>query len=159
MISFLSDLSRAVDASRRRLALDELHGLLLHSPSAHTLRKPEIHDFLDELLRSRKSARVGASVDSLDALEAALSIPSLTMIQAPLEVASALPGTAILGSMRQRNIGLFVREILRKASHGTDETRSPSEALSMAVSPDFVTSAIIGVSTRRHLTELLPTVA
>ena len=29
----------------------------------------------------------------------------------------------------------------------------------MAVSPDFVTSAIVGVSTRRHLTELLPTVA
>ncbi len=155
----LSDLSPAVEASRRRLGLDELHGLLLHGPSADTLRKPEIHDFLDELLHSRKTARVGASVDSLDALEAALSFPSLTMIQAPLEVASTLPGTAVLGSIRQRNIGLFVREILRKASHGTDETRSPSEALSTAVGPDFVTSAIVGVSTRRHLIELLPTVA
>jgi aryl-alcohol dehydrogenase-like predicted oxidoreductase len=154
-----SDLLPAVEASRRRLGLDSLHGLLLHSPSADTLRKSEIHDFLDELLRSRKTARVGASIDSLDALEAALSIPSVTMIQAPLEVANTLPGTAILGSMRQRNIGLFVREILRKASHRTDETQSPAQALLAAVAPDFVTSAIIGVSTRRHLTELLRTVA
>ena len=68
-----------------------------------------------------KSARVGASVDSLDALEAALSIPALTMLQAPLEIAESLPGTAMLDSMRQRNIGLFVREILRKASRRTDE--------------------------------------
>jgi aryl-alcohol dehydrogenase-like predicted oxidoreductase len=102
---------------------------------------------------------VGASIDSLDALEAALSIPSVTMIQAPLEVANTLPGTAILGSMRQRNIGLFVREILRKASYGTDETQSPAQALFAAVAPDFVTSAIVGVSTRRHLRELLRMVA
>jgi aryl-alcohol dehydrogenase-like predicted oxidoreductase len=153
-----SDLLPAVEASRRRLGLDELHGLLLHSPSADTLRKPQIHDFLGELLRSRKTARVGASVDSLDALAAALSIPSLTMIQAPLEVANTLPGTAILGSMRQRNIGLFVREILRNASHGTDRTRSPPEALSTAIAPDFVTSAIVGVSTRQHLGELLSSI-
>jgi aryl-alcohol dehydrogenase-like predicted oxidoreductase len=154
----LSDLSRAIEASRRRLGLDELHGLLLHSPSADTLRKPEIHDFLGEALHRRKSARVGASVDTLDALEAALSIPSLTMIEAPVEVASNLSETAILGGMRGRNIGLFVREILRKARHGSDQTRSPSEALSAAVGLDFVTSAIVGVSTRRHLSELLPTV-
>ena len=55
-----SDLFPAVEASRRRLGLDVLHGLLLHSPSADTLRKPEIYDFLDELLRNQKSARVGA---------------------------------------------------------------------------------------------------
>jgi aryl-alcohol dehydrogenase-like predicted oxidoreductase len=155
----VSELLPAVERSRRRLGLDLLHGLLLHSPSPDTLRKSEIHDFLDELLRTRKTARVGASVDSLDALQAALSIPSVTMIQAPLEVVNTLPGTAILDGMRQRNIGLFVREILRKPIHGTDRTRSAAQALSTAVAPDFVTSAIVGVSTRRHLRELLPIVA
>jgi hypothetical protein len=29
------------------------------------------------------------------------------------------------------------------------------EAISTAIAPDFVTSALIGVSTRHHLTELL----
>jgi aryl-alcohol dehydrogenase-like predicted oxidoreductase len=67
------DLLPAVDASRCCLSLDQLHGLLLHSPSVETLGKPEIHDFLAELLRSGKAQRVGASVDSLAALEAAIS--------------------------------------------------------------------------------------
>jgi aryl-alcohol dehydrogenase-like predicted oxidoreductase len=35
------DLLPAVDASRRGLSLDQLHGLLLGSPSVETLRKPE----------------------------------------------------------------------------------------------------------------------
>src|SRR6516162_9563271 len=76
------DLLPAVDASRCRLSLDQLHGLLLHSPSVETLGKPEIHDFLAELLRSGKAQRVGASVDSLAALEAAVSIPAVSVIQA-----------------------------------------------------------------------------
>jgi aryl-alcohol dehydrogenase-like predicted oxidoreductase len=156
-----SDLLPAVDASRRRLGLDELHGLLLHSPSSAALRKPEIRDFLDEMLRSGKTARVGASVDSLDALEAAVSIPSVSLVQAPLEVVSALPGTPLLDAIRRRGVGLFVREILRKPGHAADGARpsSATQALSAALAPEFVTSAIVGVSTRRHLAELLPAVA
>ena len=155
----LPDLRQAVEASRRRLGLDLLHGFLLHNPSAETLCKPEIHDFLDELLTSGKAGQVGASVNSFAALEAAVLIPALTMIQLPMAFANALPGTAILDSMRQRNIGLFVREILRRPVPETDEKWSPREALSLAIAPDFVTSAIIGVSTRQHLDELLVSVA
>jgi len=156
-----TDLRPAVEASRRRLGLDQLHGLLLHSPSSATLRKPEIREFLDEMLTSRKAARVGVSVDTLDALEAAISISSLTLIQAPLEIVRAVQETPILDSLRRRGVGLFVREILRKPTHGTDDPRpaSPAAALSAALAPDFVTSVIVGVSTRSHLAELLPAVA
>jgi aryl-alcohol dehydrogenase-like predicted oxidoreductase len=153
------DLHQAVEASRRRLGLDQLHGLLLHSPSTETLGKPEIHDFLNELLRSGKVARVGASLNSLAEVEVAISIPVLTLIQAPMEVVDALPGTTILEGIRQRNIGLFVREVLRRPVRGIDEKRSPREALSEAISPDFVTAAIIGVSTRQHFNELLVSIA
>jgi len=152
------DLLPAVDASRRRLRLDQLHGLLLHSPSAETLRKPEIRDFLAELLRSGKAQRVGASVDSLAGLEAAVSIPAVSMIQAPLEVVEVLPGSAILDKIRQRNTGLFVREVLRRSVAGRNDHRSPQEALSAAIAPDFVTSAIVGASTRQHLGELLSSI-
>jgi aryl-alcohol dehydrogenase-like predicted oxidoreductase len=113
------------------------------------------------MLTSRKTARVGVSVDSLDALEAAISIPSLTLIQAPLEVVRALSGTAVLEAIRHRGVGLFVREILRKPEHGADATplASAKVALSAALAPEFVTSAIVGVSTRRHLADLLTAVA
>ena len=153
------NLLRAVEASRRRLGLDQLPGLLLHNPSPETLRQPEIYDFLSELLRSGKAARVGASVDSIAALEAAVSIPAVTMIQTPVGVAHALPGTAILEGIRQRNVGLFVRGVLRGPDCGTGEERSLRESLSAAIAPDFVTAAIIGVSTRQHLNELLSSIA
>jgi aryl-alcohol dehydrogenase-like predicted oxidoreductase len=147
------DLRRAVEGSRRRLRLDRLDGLLLHSPSLETLRDPEIHDFLGELLHSGRAKHVGASVNSLSEVEAALSMPPpITVLQVPAAVANAFPGTAIIEHIRQRKIGVFVREILASLMPGTC---SPREAISAAIVPDFVTAAIVGVSTRHHLDELL----
>jgi aryl-alcohol dehydrogenase-like predicted oxidoreductase len=147
-----SDLRRAVEGSRRRLHLDRLDGLLLHSPSLETLRDPEIRDFLDELLHSGQAAHVGTSVETLPEVEAALSMRlPLTILQVPVTVAYALSGTAI-EHIRQRNIGVFVRGILTDLIPGT---RPPREAISAAIASDFVTAAIVGVSTRRHLNELL----
>ena len=62
-------------------------------------------------------------------------------------------------SIRQRNVGLFVRGVMRKPDRGTGEERSLRESLSAAIAPDFVTAAIIGVSTRQHLNELLSSIA
>src|SRR5262249_60476831 len=90
------DLRQAIDASRRRLGLDQLDGLLLHSPWIETLHKPEIREFLGDLLRGGKAARVGASVDSLDALEVAVSVPGVALSQAPLERSHALLRAAVL---------------------------------------------------------------
>jgi aryl-alcohol dehydrogenase-like predicted oxidoreductase len=149
------NLRLAVEGSRRRLRLDRLDGLLLHSPSLETLYNPAIHDFLAELLHGGKAAHVGASVKTLPELEAALTIPSITMLQVPLPVAKALAGTEIVERISQRNIGVFVREILEGVRLGTS---APHEAVSAAIAPDFITAAIIGVSTRQHLTEALAAV-
>jgi aryl-alcohol dehydrogenase-like predicted oxidoreductase len=148
-----ADLRRAVEGSRRRLRLDRLDGLLLHSPSVETLRDPGIHDFLGELLHSGQAKYVGASVDTLTEVEAALSMPPpITILQVPVAVANAFSETALIEHIYQRNIGVFVREILAGLMPGTCSAR---EAISAAIVPDFVTAAIVGVSTRRHLNELL----
>lgn len=152
------DLAPAVDASRRRLKLDQLQGLLLHSPSMETLRRPEIADFLSALLQRGKARHVGVSVDSLAALEAAVAVPAVSMIQAPLEVAAGLCDGPTLEQIRRRNIAIFVREVLRRPDVGGASHMQPCAALSAAIAPDFVTAAILGVSTRPHLRELLPAV-
>ncbi|HVY15178.1 MAG TPA: aldo/keto reductase [Rhodopila sp.] len=149
-----NDLAQAVEASRRRLKLDQLHGLLLHDPSLETLRKPEIHDFLADILRRGHAARVGASVDSLDALDVAVGIPALSMVQVPLVLAESLPGTGTLETIRRRKIGLFAREVLRARSQSAN--RTAREAVAAAIAPDFITAAIVGASTRHHLNDLLP---
>jgi aryl-alcohol dehydrogenase-like predicted oxidoreductase len=146
----------AIEGSRRRLGLDQLDALLLHSPSLETLRNPEIHDFLAELLDSGQAARVGASVESLAEVEAALTMPAITMLQIPVVVANELSDTVALEQIRWRKIGVFVRGVLSGSVAGARPLR---EAVRAAIAPDFVTAAIIGVSTRRHLNELLSAVS
>lgn len=149
------ELRLAVEASRRRLRLDQLDGLLLHNPSISTLRDTEIHDFLAELLRAGSATHVGVSVESIAEVEAALRIPPVTIIQLPLVVANELSGTAILQQVRERNIAIFIREILRRPDSGIRNNFSLHNVVSAAIAPEFVTAAIIGVSTRSHLNELL----
>ncbi|MEI9987157.1 MAG: aldo/keto reductase, partial [Aliidongia sp.] len=147
-------LMQAVDASRRRLGLERLDGLLLHSPSAETLGTSEIRDFLGDILHAGKASYVGVSVDTFEAAEAAIAIPELSMLQAPMDVAEEISKSPVLEQIRQRNIGFFVRDVLRKAHEGS----SFEQAVSAAISPDFVSSAIVGVSTRKHLDDLLSVV-
>jgi pyridoxine 4-dehydrogenase len=149
-------LRRAVEGSRRRLDLDQLDALLLHCPSVETLRNPEIHDFLAELLQSGRTAQVGASVESLAEVEAALSVPAIAILEVPRALADALSGTAALEQIRRRYIGVFVRGVLSGLAPGT---RALRDAVSAAIAPDFIASAIIGVSTRQHLNELLSAVS
>jgi aryl-alcohol dehydrogenase-like predicted oxidoreductase len=150
------DLNLAVEGSRRRLGLDQLDGLLLHNPALETLHNPEIHDFLSELLQSGRAAHVGASVKSLPEVEAALTIPAVTLLQVPLAVANALSGTVALAQISQRQIAVFVREVIA----GPVPNRLPlREAVATAIAPDFITAAIVGVSTRRHLNEIISAVS
>jgi aryl-alcohol dehydrogenase-like predicted oxidoreductase len=150
------DLLRAVEGSRRRLRLERLDGLLLHNPLLETLRDPEIHDFLAQVLHNGQAACVGASVESLPEVEAVLSMPvPVTILQVPAALANTLSGTTIVEHIRQRNIGVFVHAIL---SGRTTSKQSPREAISAAIAPDFVTAATVGVSSRHHLYELLSAV-
>lgn len=150
-------LARAIDGSRRRLGMDRLQGLLLHSPSPDSLQRPEVADFLADVVAKSKSDYVGVSVDTFEALEAAVAIPAVGLIQAPKLVCDALPSTPILQQIRQRNIAVFVREILRQASPDRGGRVSPQQAFSDAIAPDFVTSAIVGLSTRAHLKDFMIT--
>jgi aryl-alcohol dehydrogenase-like predicted oxidoreductase len=149
-----SELRLAVEGSRRRLRLDRIDGLMLHSPSLETLRDPRIHEFLAQVLHSGQAACVGASVESLPEVEAVLSMPvPVTILQMPAALANTFSGTAIVEQITQRRIGVFVRGIV-----GDTRMRSPGEAISAAIAPDFVTAAIVGVSSRHHLYELLSAV-
>jgi aryl-alcohol dehydrogenase-like predicted oxidoreductase len=144
-------LTRAVEGSRRRLGLDQLDGLLLHSPSPETLGTAEVHDFLGDLLRKDVAACVGVSVDSFEAAEVAVTIPELSILQIPMDVAIELSKSPILEEIRRRKIGVFVRDVLGVTRAG----RSVKDAISATISQDFIASAIIGVSTREHLDGLL----
>jgi aryl-alcohol dehydrogenase-like predicted oxidoreductase len=151
----IAHLRRAADASRRRLGIDRLDGLLLHDPPLTVLRDPRTADVLHELACDGIASNIGVSACAVDEVEAALAIPAVTMLQVPMIVAAELERCGIADRLRNRRIALFVREVLPKAGddrHGPDAVRT---AVAGAIVPDFVTAAIVGVSTRHHLDELL----
>jgi aryl-alcohol dehydrogenase-like predicted oxidoreductase len=152
-------LNRAIDNSRRRLGLDQLNGLLLHNPSVETLLNPAIHDFLCDLLREGKTSQVGVSVELYEEVVAALKISAITMLQVPLGLAKMISHTSVAEVIRQRRIGLFVREILQSSNVDRSGTSWPRQALSDTIAAECVTAAIIGVSSRVHLKDLLPAVS
>jgi aryl-alcohol dehydrogenase-like predicted oxidoreductase len=154
----IAHLRRAADASRRRLGLDRLDGLLLHDPPLPVLRDPRIADFLHELSRDGTASHVGISACSIDDVEAALAIPAVTMLQVPATLATEIHRSGIADQLRDRRIALFVREILPKVGEDRNRVDAVRTALAAALAPDFVTAAIVGVSTRHHLDGLLAAV-
>ena len=151
-------LRAAVDRSRGRLGVDCLDALMLHNPSREILMSPETHEFLAELVRWQSVSHVGISATSFEEVEAALSIPAVTMLQVSSVVASALMRAPLTGLLRERDIGLFVREILR-APEVSQSADRPAKAFSAALAPPLVTSAIVGMSSRAHLDDFLPVVS
>jgi hypothetical protein len=79
----------------------------------------------------------------------------VTILQVPAALAKTFSGTTIVEQITQRNIGIFVRGILSDLS---TSKRPPREAISAAIGPDFVTAAIVGLSSRHHLYESLSAV-
>jgi aryl-alcohol dehydrogenase-like predicted oxidoreductase len=150
-------LARAIDGSRRRLGMDRLQGVLLHGPSPDSLRRPEVADFLGDVIAKGKSDYVGVSVDTFEALEAAVAIQAVGLIQAPKVVCDALQSTPVLQQIRQRNIAVFVREILHQTNPDRGGRVSPQQLFSDSIAPDFITSAIVGLSTRAHLKDFITT--
>jgi len=65
----------------------------------------------------------------------------------------------IADQVRERRIALFVRGILPRASQDRNRAGAVRNALTAALAPDFVTAAIVGVSTRPHLDGLLAAVS
>jgi aryl-alcohol dehydrogenase-like predicted oxidoreductase len=66
-------ITRACEASLKRLRSDYVDALVLHNPLPHTLRRPETWSALEALKKSGKARLVGASVGSVEAGEAAVS--------------------------------------------------------------------------------------
>jgi aryl-alcohol dehydrogenase-like predicted oxidoreductase len=151
-----SYLRQAVEGSLRRLRTSALDGLLLHNPTPEALANPEIHELLHAFVQEGKAVNVGISANSVQDVEAALSIPAITMLQVPAIVAEGLTAASLSERLHQRGIALFVREILRRPDLGKDSSSSPREKLASALRHRSVTAAIVGVSTRSHLKELMP---
>ncbi len=139
-------LERAVDDSLQRLGMDAVDGLLLHSPSAAAVRDPAVGQLLDRLRKSGKVRHYGVSCDDRAALEAALALDGLSLLQLPLDLLDEARHAGLTAKIVDRGIAVFAREVVRLSP-----TLSPTEAVARACRRPGVTSCIVGTSNPNHL--------
>jgi aryl-alcohol dehydrogenase-like predicted oxidoreductase len=146
-------ITEAAHASLRRLGFDYVDALLLHSPPAAAITTAA-GEALAALKKAGKVRHFGISCDDLAALEAALEIPGVELLELPLDVIDAAAAMGLAEEIGRRNIGVLAREVMR-----LQPGVPAAEALRIAVARPTVTSVILGTSSRRHLEEAVAALA
>lgn len=108
-------LRTSLEKSLRRLGRSHVDIFLLHSPGAEVLRQGDAMTALTDFKQEGKTLTVGASIDDMDALEAALDDPRVEAVQFPLHPGSA-PDPVLLSAAKARGVRLIAREILGGAT-------------------------------------------
>ena len=143
-------LQHACAASRRRLGVPRIDALLLHGPSAATLADGRAVDAMRSLRNRGEIAAFGASLDNAEAVNVALGINDLEVVEITPHLLFGLSG-AQRKSIARRGIVVLLREVLRQAS----PEQPPCAALSVALTDPLVTTVVVGTTSRRHLDDLV----
>ena len=135
-------LSASLEGSLRRLGLQEVDALLLHSPDAAALADPAIAATLTRLKQAGRVRHFGVSCDDVESLHAALAMPGLTMLQLPwlLVADGQADALAALGLMVQ------VREVIR-----SQPALAPEVAVVQALRTTGVRTVLVGAHSQAHL--------
>ncbi|WP_414899617.1 aldo/keto reductase [Sphingomonas flavalba] len=128
-------MERDVAAALKRLRIERIDMLLLHSPSAATVADPAVIDTLSAIRAKGMIAGYGVSADSADVVAAALAMPGIGMVQAPYV---ALPAAA--------PVPLVARGVLRHRG-----TTPPMEALAAAVADPRLAAVLVETTSPDHL--------
>jgi aryl-alcohol dehydrogenase-like predicted oxidoreductase len=138
----------SLEASLRRLGTDRVDGFLLHSPHASDLGNPAIGEALGALKQAGKVIHFGVSCDDKACLDAALTMPGLSLLQLPWDMIVDLDAPT-QEFMKANGILVLAREVIRLQT-GV----SPAEAVQIAVRSPMVDCALVGTTSRLHLDAL-----
>jgi aryl-alcohol dehydrogenase-like predicted oxidoreductase len=140
-----SHLSRSLEKSLRRLQRDQVSLFMLHSPDAETLRRGDAIGVAERLKAAGKAAMIGASVDDIAALEAALADARVQAVQFPLNQQERVD-EALMAEARARGVMLIAREIL-----GGGAARDDVGGAIAFIAGQPVDVALVGTSRIDHL--------
>ena len=137
-----------LEASLRRLRMDNVDVLLLHSPPKATVEDPAVADALCRMRDSGKVTAYGVACDDAASLSAALRMPGLAVVEVTKALADGLSDgeRALVASNR---IGILIREVVRDRTF-----LSPAQAVSEAAKGADVASVVVGTTSMRHLEDL-----
>jgi len=105
-------LTRAVEASLRRLQTDYLDLLQLHSPPAEIVERGEWEEALDGLQRAGKVRYYGVSCDTPEAALAALRFPGVSSLQVAVNYFERSSLETLIPRARAKDVAVIARECL-----------------------------------------------
>jgi aryl-alcohol dehydrogenase-like predicted oxidoreductase len=147
-------LEKALERSLKRLQLDTLDALLLHSPTAEQLSSGEIEPLLCRLRREGKIRYYGVSCDDKASLVAALKYEDLSLLELPVDLIESSRKTDVWPKITTRQIGVLAREAI-----ALRPDLSAGAAISDVLRSGDITCVVAGTSRPAHLEELVRAIA
>ena len=138
-----------LDGSLRRLRTDAVDAILLHSPSAEAIGGDGIAEGLAALVHAGKARYFGISCDDVAALDAALRLPQLGVLELPLDVLQACEADGRISEARSRGVLVLAREVIRLRPD-----LPPVMAVQAALKRTDVDSIVVGASRPQRLHEI-----
>ena len=142
----------AVKSSLARLKFDCVDGLLLHSPPGATIGDPAVGEALAALVRGGKVRSFGISCDDMEALDSALRMPGLGLLELPADLIEACEGTGRLSQARANGVAVLAREVIR-----CRPDLPPLDAVRHAASHVDTDAVVVGVSSVQRLRQIVET--
>lgn len=135
----LTGLLASLDGSLRRLGTDRVDAFLLHSPPADVLHRAGPAEALARISASGRAAMVGVACDDLAALDAALALDKVEILELPWDVLAEIEDGPRAAEIGRRAIRVIAREVL-KLQPGV----APIEAIANARAMPIVSTTLIG---------------
>lgn len=129
----------SLDGSLRRLRTDRVDVFLLHSPPAEVLARPDAAEALARIQASGRAVLVGAACDDAAALDAALALPRLDVLELPWTLLAGMTDGPRAAVIRGRRIRVIAREVLLQ-----QPCVPPAEAFAHARRHPLITTTLVG---------------
>jgi aryl-alcohol dehydrogenase-like predicted oxidoreductase len=122
-------LTRALDASLRRLGTDYIDLYQLHHPDTETLRNFAYQDTLGRFKREGKIRFIGASCDSVEDAVVALANPELDALQLRINLLDQKAIAVLLPQTQSRQVAVIARQPLAMGLLTDASTETKAERL------------------------------
>jgi aryl-alcohol dehydrogenase-like predicted oxidoreductase len=147
-------LRRALEQSLRRLGTDYIDIYLLHSPGSTEIQNSDCFAMLEHAKEKGLVRHWGISCEDLSAIEAALRVAGISILEVPLSVLYPVTGPAAVNHFSARNIGLIVGQILTSRNEVVPAAKTPKERIDLALKHANA-AAIVGTTSAQHLNEAI----
>jgi aryl-alcohol dehydrogenase-like predicted oxidoreductase len=161
-------LSKAIEASLRRLRRDALDVFLLHSPPRPVIESDEAFELLERFKASGKIRYYGVSCLTVEDALACLKRPGISVLQLRMNLAERQPINLVLPRAQEADVAVIAREVLSSGNllrgKGVDaevagilQTHSGGSiaqaALEFILAQEGVSVALVGTTNLLHLRE------